>query len=387
MVDPLSPEADRIFWKASADGRFTTKTAYHLSQPGRSEQNDQIWKDIWKLPTPERVRVFAWLVSLDRIATNVLRFCRRCSDSPMCARCDDIPETVVHVLRDCPPARFCWSRWVPVDRQMEFFHRGQEDWLRSNLSNEDRMESGLAWNEFFSIAIWLIWKNRCTACFKGVGKAFTAPTLAHSIQHKSLLWHKAWEAPSIKPGRPSLQGDKITELISWHPPSSGWRKLNIDGASAGNPGTAGAGGVIRDEQGRWIAGFVAKIGEATAVLAELWAFYHGLDLAWRIGCDSLVIETDSQLAIQLINNRRDPVHPYASLLDAIRRKLAQSWLVRVVHTYREGNRVADWLSKHSLVYPYGTHELSDPPRELIQILRDDVRGVSFERQVSAPIVM
>ncbi|CAL1397227.1 unnamed protein product [Linum trigynum] len=103
-----------------------------------------------------------------------------------------------------------------------------------------------------------------------------------------------------------------------------------------------------------------------------------------MGCDNIVIESDSQLAIQLINNWRNPVHPYASLLDAIRRKIAQNWLVRIVHTYREGNRAADWLSKHSLIYPYGMHELSNPPREIGQILRDDFMGVSFERQVMAP---
>ncbi|CAL1367953.1 unnamed protein product [Linum trigynum] len=277
MVDALSSDEDQIFWKASADGRFTMKTAYLLSQPGSVEANDRIWKGIWKLPVPERVRCFTWLVLLGRIATNVLRFCRRCSDSPNCARCEDTPETVLHVLRDCPPARFCWSRWVPIDKQTEFFHKGQEDWLRSNLTSEDMMESGLAWNEFFSIAIWLVWRNKCIVGFKGVSKALTAPTLAHSIQHKALLWHQAWEAPSIKSGRSILQANRITEQISWQPPSSGWHKLNIDGASAGNPGTAGAGGVIRDEQGRWIAGFVAKIGEATAALAELWAFYHGLE--------------------------------------------------------------------------------------------------------------
>ncbi|CAL1381148.1 unnamed protein product [Linum trigynum] len=94
MVDPLSPDADQIFWKASANGRLTTKTTYQLSQPGRVEPNDRIWKAIWKLPTPEWVRCFAWLVFLGRIATNVLRFCRKCSDSPDCDRCEDTPETV-----------------------------------------------------------------------------------------------------------------------------------------------------------------------------------------------------------------------------------------------------------------------------------------------------
>ncbi|CAL1391272.1 unnamed protein product [Linum trigynum] len=99
--------------------------------------------------------------------------------------------------------------------------------------------------------------------------------------------------------------------ISWTPPSRGWVKLNLDGASNGNPGLAGAGGVLRDEAGQWISGFVAKIGEASAVLAELWAFYYGLELAWKAGCRTVMIESDSQLAIHLIHDRQDAVHPGA----------------------------------------------------------------------------
>ncbi|CAL1352197.1 unnamed protein product [Linum trigynum] len=87
------------------------------------------------------------------------------------------------------------------------------------------------------------------------------------------------------------------------------------------------------------------------------------------------------MAIQLIEKQNDPVHPHATLLAAIRRKVARDWVVRIVHTYREGNRVADWLSKHSLVYPYGKNELDLPPQGLRQILGDDARGQSFPREV------
>ncbi|CAL1397774.1 unnamed protein product [Linum trigynum] len=151
----------------------------------------------------------------------------------------------------------------------------------------------------------------------------------------------------------------------------------------GNPGLAGAGGVIRDDQGSWVVGFVAQIGEATAGLAELWALFHGLNLAWSHGCLNLQVETDSQLVIQWIKNRVDPLHPHASLLSSIRRCLTRDWLVNITHTYREGNRVADWLSKHSLVYPYGMHELIDPPSDLGRFLHDDEMGVTFERRVVA----
>ncbi|CAL1395497.1 unnamed protein product [Linum trigynum] len=104
-------------------------------------------------------------------------------------------------------------------------------------------------------------------------------------------------------------------------------------------------------------------------------------MAWKQGCRVIQVESDSKLALELVNKRTDPVHPYATLLAAIRRFLAQDWVVRLSHTYREGNRVADWLSKHSLVYPYGMYELSNPPNELTRLLNDDVRGITFTRNV------
>lgn len=57
--------------------------------------------------------------------------------------------------------------------------------------------------------------------------------------------------------------------ICWEKPCSGWFKLNTDGSSLGNPGLAGGGGLIRDENGDWVVGFARKIGIASSFMAEL----------------------------------------------------------------------------------------------------------------------
>ena len=76
--------------------------------------------------------------------------------------------------------------------------------------------------------------------------------------------------------------------ISWKYPKDGWIKLNTDGCSKGNPGVAGAGGVIRDHMGSWIGGFAKNIGICSSVTAELWAIYFGLQSTWDKGFRKVV---------------------------------------------------------------------------------------------------
>lgn len=63
----------------------------------------------------------------------------------------------------------------------------------------------------------------------------------------------------------------------WHPPLKGFLKFNIDGASKGNPGTTGYGGVLRDENGSVIFIFHCHLGKATNNMAELMAMEQCLD--------------------------------------------------------------------------------------------------------------
>ena len=57
----------------------------------------------------------------------------------------------------------------------------------------------------------------------------------------------------------------------WQPPPHGFLKINIDGASKRNPGMAGFGGVIRDEQGCIKDIFHSHLGTATNNMVELMA--------------------------------------------------------------------------------------------------------------------
>ncbi|CAL1377371.1 unnamed protein product [Linum trigynum] len=184
-VDKLSSKEDTLFWTLSSTGRFTTKSAYQSLLPQEPDRDEKFWKIIWSLPMPERIRCFMWMVCLGRIATKALLFSRKSANSPHCVRCNGRAETVLHILRDCPSAANFWTRQVPITRQQRFFSADTSAWLRMNLAAGDDEHLGDGWAALFSIAAWLLWKNRNDMCFKGISSTLTPPSLAHSILAKA----------------------------------------------------------------------------------------------------------------------------------------------------------------------------------------------------------
>ncbi|XP_057997723.1 uncharacterized protein LOC131176672, partial [Hevea brasiliensis] len=98
-----------------------------------------------------------------------------------------------------------------------------------------------------------------------------------------------WSANNVT----SLQNasSHSVSLVHWYPPGKGWIRLHTDGASGGNPGKAGGGGVFGDHLGLWLSGFFRM-----------------------------------------------------SLVNQYRQFLLRSWEIKLPHCFREANSVADRLA-------------------------------------------
>ena len=110
----------------------------------------------------------------------------------------------------------------------------------------------------------------------------------------------------------------IIKRVRWEKPQAGWKKLNTDGASKGNPGLAGCGGVIRDENGRWIAGFSRRIGVTTSFEAEVWGFWEGLINCSNLNIHSLIIELDAKVVVDVFLNPNYQNNVVSPILDDCR---------------------------------------------------------------------
>lgn len=79
-------------------------------------------------------------------------------------------------------------------------------------------------------------------------------------------------------------------------------KVNADDAAKGNPGLVRAGGIVRDELGRWRSegGFMENIGFPTSMGAELWALKLGLKLVCNLEFWRIILEVDSEVVVHAI---------------------------------------------------------------------------------------
>ncbi|MFQ5843144.1 MAG: ribonuclease HI family protein [Thermodesulfobacteriota bacterium] len=126
-------------------------------------------------------------------------------------------------------------------------------------------------------------------------------------------------------------------------------KLYVDGASRGNPGEAGAGFYLTDENGNTILKGGRFLGRMTNNAAEYQALILGLREALDIGGRSIEIYTDSELVakqmkgIYNVRNRRLSTfyREAVGLLNKFHR-------YELISIRREDNREADRLANEAI---------------------------------------
>ncbi len=129
----------------------------------------------------------------------------------------------------------------------------------------------------------------------------------------------------------------------------GTLRLYTDGAARGNPGPAGLGVVIEDEQGMRLRGLCRYIGTATNNKAEYLALIEGLNAVREWKPDRLEVFLDSQLVVEQVNGRWKIKHAdLQPLARRIQSLLAEFPSVSVTHVPREKNRGADALANRAI---------------------------------------
>ncbi|CAN1163136.1 Putative ribonuclease H protein At1g65750 [Linum perenne] len=336
---------DTPTWGLEGKGNYTVKSGYALiKEHEQGSLEDKVrWTVVWKWPGPNKIRHFLWLVSHNRLLTNLERRRRHLANADFCVSCSSQTETIDHVFRQCPIAVEVWRELVPPSELRSFFSQPFDEWWVSNLKKEDGRVR-------FGIACWRLWLHRNDFVFNGntSGKV----SVVAQINYWTNLVVQAHD--SVASLRSQSSATRVRELISWQPEADPWLTLNTDG-SVDREGRASAGGAIRDAQGNLILAYSTNLGGCSITRAELRGILEGMNLAWNCGVRKLMIQTDSACAIQLLRDMRNYDHQHASLMLQFEEMLKHDWEVKMQHIYREGNFLADHLANIGHLFPFGLH--------------------------------
>ncbi|MBU4564316.1 MAG: ribonuclease HI family protein [Desulfarculus sp.] len=125
--------------------------------------------------------------------------------------------------------------------------------------------------------------------------------------------------------------------------------LHSDGGSRGNPGPAGAGAVLYDDQGQEVAALSRYLGRTTNNEAEYQALLLGLNEAKRLGAARLTVKMDSELIVrQLEGKYRVKAPGLKPMYDQAKRLLQGFASVTILHVRREFNKRADELANQAM---------------------------------------
>ncbi|GLT62320.1 hypothetical protein SLA2020_349680 [Shorea laevis] len=281
------------------------------------------------------------------------------------------PETLNHLFRECVFTCCLWSLITAPPDTISYQDLDFQSWLKAHCTYKAASYTN-GWSTMFSFTIWAIWYFR--------------NQLVHNKHHSSVsevkdfVYKKVGEFNQAL-NSPSTRNSSITIHVGWAAPSSGFIKLNTDGSALGNPGLAGAGGVFRDELGRWILGFSHHVGHTSSLAAELWAIRDGLSIALSKGFNKIVLETDSKIAMALIDKCNCDYHSLGTLVTDCRILLGHIPDLQIKHIYREANAVADQLAKKGAKSTNHFVMYNSCPTDLGHILYSDIIGNLFPRTV------
>jgi len=124
---------------------------------------------------------------------------------------------------------------------------------------------------------------------------------------------------------------------------------HVDGGARGNPGPAGFGVVVEDQQGKVVAAFSRYLGHHTNNFAEYSGLIAALGYVIEHQHPALRVLSDSELMVRQMNGvykvRSPELRP---LYEEARRLSRQLQWFRIEHVRREKNAKADRLANQAM---------------------------------------
>ena len=156
---------DSLIWLGNKNGLFTVKSAYYIAaklvEQGELEEGTSnsstlpLWRKIWQLKVPPKVKIFAWRACMNGLPTLYNLHCRGLNSVGFCSLCDKCMETTTHALIHCTHAKDTWALWLdyPLDiaaAELDILDIAGQIFEKGTYRDLDT----------FFMTAWSIWGNR-----------------------------------------------------------------------------------------------------------------------------------------------------------------------------------------------------------------------------------
>ncbi|XP_009139680.2 uncharacterized protein LOC103863679 [Brassica rapa] len=315
--------ADAVVWGLERNGGY---------YPPSDDATDG---DLWKVKTLPKLRHFLWkalagaLAVADRFRTRGLQI------DPICKVCQSAPETICHVLFNCPTAQEVWRLsgfpLPPTGVSPNSVLLNLQYLLQCSTKQSIPQHLRL----LFPWVLWHIWKGRNELIFANTRLG------AATVMDKARNDYNAWAEVNIL--NSSQESDDMAAgnaIMKWEKPSLSFVKCNIDTSWVSATENTGASWLLRNSSGEPLLHSRRSFSAiSTKLEAELLSFSWAIDCLSDLRFGKVVFESSSYLAGEAIL-RPEMFLGFQDLLAHIRDKLSGFRLWNISYAQLQGNRCA-----------------------------------------------
>lgn len=244
---------------------------------------------MWNLLIPPKVKHFIWRVGHNCLPTLVNLQRKHVEINAMCAVCRVGDETLEHALWTCPFALRCWEE---AHLNVHLVDGQSVAHFLSAILDADST-SGV---EFFCMLAWSLWNHRNAVVWRG--KFNTPQLVCHSAHEFMQQWKKAQARPLVETNLREVRKAR------WQRPHQGSLSCNVDAAISAERKVCSFGCLLRDDQGRFIAGYGgASLGNIDPKIVEAMAFREALVWVKDKNLSNVTFQLDSMLVVQAVNHK------------------------------------------------------------------------------------
>ncbi|KAG5399911.1 hypothetical protein IGI04_014518 [Brassica rapa subsp. trilocularis] len=251
----LPSRTDFRVWGCSKSGSYDSKSGYKLIETLNTVRTGnqvvlppiekQLWSNLWKAKTSPKLRHFLWRVLSGALAVKSQLQSRGIQLDPICPVCHQEPETICHMLFQCPSSREVWETsqfplppagWSPNSVFLN---------LHYLISCSQKQSIGTSVRLSFPWVLWQIWKARNKFCFEQIIPV--AGDIVFKAREETSIWLNLHgylqKCSNVLPIAPSSER-------KWSSPPLSILKCNIGVSWSSASMYCGAGWIIRNSVGK-----------------------------------------------------------------------------------------------------------------------------------------